>query len=176
MNHQEDWERAATAYHEAGHAVIRHVVGFTPQSVKIISKYDEDGVLQYANPLRGIKQLATDGSSDRAFLRLMKAIQISYAGPLAQRKYSEHSWQEFHGALDFQKIEELSLRACGSSAQAGAFKHWLEMATQEMIEVHWPAIERVAKLLLGHDRLSGVGISALFQPRRHLGGRVFGGK
>ena len=175
MNHQEDWQRAATAYHEAGHAVIRHVLGFAPQSVTIISKYDEHGVVQYADPLRGIK-LSTDGSSDRAFLRLMKAIQISYAGPLAQRKYRDHSWREFHGALDFQKIEELSLRACGSSTQAGAFKHWLEIATQEMIEVHWSAIEHVAKLLLGHDRLSSVGISALFQRRSHLGGRVFGGK
>jgi|SRR5580704_10158001 hypothetical protein len=118
MNHPEDWQRTATAYHEAGHGVVRCVLGFGPKSAKIVPKYEVNGIAQYANPLRGIK-LGTDGSSGRALLRLMKAIQISYAGPLAQRKYCEYSWQQFHGIWDFEKIDELSLRACGSSAQVG---------------------------------------------------------
>jgi hypothetical protein len=175
MNHPEGWQRAAIAYHEAGHAVVRCVLGFGPKSAKIIPKHDAGDVAQYANPLRGIK-LDTDGSSGRALLRLMKAIQISYAGPLAQRKYSEHSWREFHGICDFKKIEELSLRACGSSAQVGAFKHWLEIATQEMIDSHWSSIQHVAKLLLGHDHLSGTGILAVLRRSAHSTGGVFGGK
>jgi len=175
MNHPAEWQRAAIAYHEAGHAVVRCVLGFGPKSAKIMPKQDADGAAHYANPLRGIK-LDTDGSSGRAFLRLMKAIQISYAGPLAQRKYSEHSWREFHGICDFEKIEELSLRACGSTAQVGAFKHWLEIATQEMIEGHWSSIEHVAKLLLGHDHLSGTGILAVLRLSGNSSGCVFGGK
>jgi hypothetical protein len=175
MNHPVDWQRAASAYHEAGHAVVRCVLGFGPKSAKITPNHDADSATRYANPLRGIK-LCTDGSSGRALLRLMKAIQISYAGPLAQRKYSEHSWREFHGICDFEKIEELSLRACGSSAQVGAFKHWLEIATQEMIESHWTSIEHVAKLLLGHGHLSGTGILAVLRLSGHSSGGVLGGK
>ena len=173
MNHPEDWQRTATAYHEAGHGVVRCVLGFGPKSAKIVPKYEVNGIAQYANPLRGIK-LGTDGSSGRALLRLMKAIQISYAGPLAQRKYCEYSWQQFHGIWDFEKIDELSLRACGSSAQVGASKHWLEIVAHEMIESHWSSIEHVAKLLLG--RLSGTGILAVLRLSGHSRGDVFGRK
>jgi hypothetical protein len=70
MNHPEDWQRTATAYHEAGHAVVRCVLGFGPKSAKIVPKYEVNGIAQCANPLRGIK-LDTDGSSGRALLRLM---------------------------------------------------------------------------------------------------------
>lgn len=160
MSHQEDWQREVTAYHVAGHAVIRYELGFEPKSVKL-SRSTE----QYTDPLRGIK-LDTDGS-DRARQRLEKAIKISYAGPLAQRKFKEHSWNKFHGEADFSIIRELGVRVCGSGAQSGAqadaFLRWLELTTQEMVDVHWVAIERVAKRLLVHDRLAGAHISALIR-------------
>jgi hypothetical protein len=157
MNHTDDWQREVTAYHQAGHAVIRYLLGFEPKSVKMSTINDE----KFGDPLRGIK-LDTDGS-DRARLRLEKAIKISYAGPLALRKFKENSWNKFHGKTDFSIIQELGLRVCGSGAQTDAFLRWLELAAQEMVDTHWMAIERVAKRLLVHDRLAGAHISAVIR-------------
>jgi hypothetical protein len=153
MNHTEEWQRSATAHHEAGHVVIRYLLHFEPRSVRIAAK----STAQCAAHLHGIK-LETDGS-DRARLRLEKAIRICFAGWLAEKKFSNDHWDVSHGEYDNAKIEELCLRACGSSNQAGAFKRWLEIATQEMVDDHWSAIERVAKRLLVHDRLAGAHIS-----------------
>lgn len=161
MSHTDDWQREATAYHEAGHAVIRYLLAFEPKSVTISTTGTAQRVAKYGDPLRGIK-LDTDGSA-RARLRLEKAIRISYAGPLAEKKYSPH-WRASNGAYDFRRIEELGLSACdGSSTQVQLFLRWLEVATQEMVDAHWTAIERVAKRLLVHDRLAGAHISAVMR-------------
>src|ERR1700722_14596821 len=161
MSHPDDWQRAATAYHEAGHAVVRYLLAFEPKSVTISTASNTQRAAKYGDPLHGIK-LDTDGSA-RARLRLEKAIRISYAGPLAEKKYSVH-WRGSNGAYDFGRIEELALIACdGSSTQVKFFLHWLEVATQEMVDAHWAAIERVAKRLLVHDRLAGAHISAVMR-------------
>jgi hypothetical protein len=158
MNHQEAFQREVTAYHEAGHAVIAYVLGYKLKSVTIIPTHDAHGMVQYLDPLRGIPLDAE--VSDRARLRLEKAIQISFAGPLAQRKFKEHAWRDYHGEFDFKKIGELGIRAVGSAEQQKAFLRWLEIATLEMVDAHWSAIERVAKLLLARDRLNGAEIIA----------------
>jgi hypothetical protein len=161
MSNPDDWQRAATAYHEAGHAVVRYLLAFEPKSVTISATSNAQRAAKHGDPLHGIK-LDTDGSG-RARLRLEKAIRISYAGPLAEKKHNVH-WRVSNGAYDFGRIEQLGLIACnGSSTQAKLFLHWLEVATQEMVDAHWAAIERVAKRLLVHDRLAGAHISAVMR-------------
>ena len=160
MSHSDE-QRETTAYHEAGHAVVRYLLAFEPKSVTISTTSNTQRAAKYGDPLHGIK-LDTDGSG-RARLRLEKAIRISYAGPLAEKKYSVH-WRVSNGAYDLGRIEELGLIACdGSSTQAKLFLHWLEVATQEMVDAHWRAIERVAKRLLVHNRLAGAHISAVMR-------------
>jgi hypothetical protein len=169
MSHPDEWQRAATAYHEAGHAVVRHLLAFEPKSVTISTTSNTERAAKYGDPLRGIR-LDADGSA-RARMRLEKAIRISYAGPLAEKKHSAH-WRASNGAYDFGRIEQLGLIACdGSSTQAKLFLRWLEVATQEMVDAHWAAIERVAKRLLVHDRLAGAHISAVMRGAYSAEGR-----
>jgi hypothetical protein len=153
MTHSDEWQRKATAHHEAGHAVIRYLLNFELKPTTVANTSNEQ-------PLRGIK-LDTDGS-DRARLRLEKAIRISFAGPLSEEKFSNHHWNPSHGEYDYAKILELALRACGSN-QAEAFTRWLRIATQEMIDANWAAIEQVADQLLAHERLTGATISAVIR-------------
>jgi hypothetical protein len=143
--------REATAYHEAGHAVIALRVGFGPSSATIIPTRDSHGSVVHANPLRGIN-MEIDGS-DRARLRVERAIKICLAGPLAQKRFKPHSYRRWHGREDFNMAADLALRVCGSGRQASAFLKWLDVTTREMIEMQWPGIVRLANRLLKEDHL-----------------------
>jgi hypothetical protein len=132
MNHGSNWRHEATAYHEAGHVVVTHALGYKPKSVTIIPTRDAHGIVHYPNPSRGI-QLDIDGS-DRARLLAEQVIKISYAGPLAQQRHRPRSWRRYHGASDFDLAADLGLRVCGSAKQATAFLRWLEIVTREMVQ------------------------------------------
>jgi hypothetical protein len=82
----------ATAYHEAGHAVIAYLLGYRPQSVTIVPTADTAGHIIHANPLHGF-QLDIDGSHE-ARLRVENVVTICFAGPIAQKRYNPRSWRE----------------------------------------------------------------------------------
>ena len=116
MSHPDDWQREATAYHEAGHAVVRYLLAFEPKSVTISSTRNAQNAAKYGDPLRGIR-LDTDGSG-RARLRLEKAIRISYAGPLAEKKYSVLIGEYLMVHTTLGELEELGLIARDSSRRS----------------------------------------------------------
>ncbi len=66
----------AYAYHEAGHAVIAHELGFRVQSLSIVPEEDTLGRVHHVSPLRGIP-LDIDGTN-RAKLRAEKAVATSF--------------------------------------------------------------------------------------------------
>lgn len=144
--------QTASAYHEAGHAVIAYMFGYKPQAATIIPTIDTAGSVSHPNPLRGIR-LDIDGS-DRARLRVEKAIIICLAGPLAQRHHNRRSWRSYHGQSDYELINELALRICGSAEQASAFLKWLEIVAHDLVKMHWRQITKVAMALLERTRLS----------------------
>jgi hypothetical protein len=153
----------ATAYHEAGHAVIAYVLGYRPQSVTIVPTVHTAGHIIHTNPLHGF-QLDIDGS-DEARLRLESLITICFAGPIAQKRYNPRSWRRAHGRWDYEKIAELALQVCGSDEQALAFTRWREIVASDMVRAHWPRIQLVAGRLLEHESLSHTDLDAIIVPR-----------
>ena len=153
----------ATAYHEAGHAVIACVLGYRPQSVTIVPTVDTAGHIIHINPLHGF-QLDIDGS-DEARLRLESLITICFAGPIAQKRYNPRSWRRAHGPRDYEKIEELAVQVCGSDEQALAFPRWREIVACDMVRAHWPRIQLVAGRLLERESLSHADLDAIIVPR-----------
>jgi len=154
----------ATAYHEAGHAVIAYLLGDKPQSATIVPTVDTAGnVIIHANPLHGF-QLDVDGS-DEARLRVEKAITICFAGPIAQKRHNLRSWRKAHGQWDYDTIAQLGLRVCGSGEQATAFIRWREIVAREMVQANWLRIALVAGQLLERERLSYADLDAIIVPR-----------
>ncbi len=154
----------ATAYHEAGHAVIAYLLGYKPQSATIVPTVDTAGhVIIHANPLHGF-QLDIDGS-DEARLRVESAITICFAGPIAQKRHNPRSRRKAHGQWDYDTIAELGLRVCGSGEQATAFIRWHEIVARDLVQAHWLHIARVAGQLLERERLSHADLDAIIVPR-----------
>ena len=153
----------ATAYHEAGHAVIAYLLGYKPQSATIVPTVDATGHVIHANPLHGF-QLDIDGS-DEVRRRVESAITICFAGPIAQKRYSPRSWRRVHGQWDYDTIAELGLRVCGSDEQATAFIRWREIVTLDLIKANWPRIQQVARQLLEREHLSHADLDAIIVPR-----------
>ena len=70
----------ATAYHEAGHAVVAYVLGieFWDDALTIKPTADYDGLFTYTNPLRGFGFEAE--ISDESRLKAERAVQVLLAG------------------------------------------------------------------------------------------------
>jgi hypothetical protein len=155
--------RAPTAYHEAGHAVIAHALGYTPRSVSIIPRGEDTGLVRHAAALRGVQSAAV--RSARARLRIERAIQICFAGPLAQRRYRARSWRHQHGRSDFAQAAALARRLCRSKKTAAALLQRLEIAAGALVEAHWADIAQVAETLIERQEMAGREIVACLNAR-----------
>ncbi len=138
--------RTATAYHEAGHLVVAWRLGLPVHRASIIRDAHAHGFVQHKNPLFGIR-LEMDGT-DRARLRAEKAIMVSLAGPIAQRRYNSRSWRSAHGNQDYDTATELVLYANGSPEAASAHLRWLEIRTADLLNACWHVVEGLSAELL----------------------------
>lgn len=137
------------AYHEAGHVVAARIKKMPIFEATIIPERDESGHVLYVSPLRGI-ELDCD-SSAQARRRAESAIIILYAGPAAQMKYSPHSWRDFHGKFDFEKVAELALRI--DELGADALLERLDRITKDLVAEHWHDVVIIAEALVKEQTL-----------------------
>jgi len=137
-------DRAVTAVHEAGHAVIAHLLGHA------VIRASLDGV-------------RTRYRHGDLYAYLCEAA-IALAGPLAEQHYRpttkaerrELSREFWHTDLDHARQH---IAACGID------RRWLtrqvRVLVRALVREHWPTIERVAAALEQHGTLSGGEIDQL---------------
>jgi ATP-dependent Zn protease len=154
--------RKATAYHEAGHAVIAWRLGAHPRSVTIVPKGEVQGETVQESPF--IEADFVFDGSDHARNRVERAIIICLAGPMAQRRFAPRSWRRWHGGPDYVVAFDLALRVNGSPAAAKVHMKWLEMRAQALLESVWSYVEAIASELLKRGTLSAEEIRSILLP------------
>ena len=153
MRRQSASQREATAFHEAGHAVVAWLRGARVRAISVIRTKAEDGFVAYRPVLS--KSVIQNPGLPKNRLKAERCVDILLAGSIAQRHFSPRSIRFQHGRQDFISATEVALMVAGSDESASAFLAWRSIATTEAVVQHWELIERVAHRLLATGTMSG---------------------
>lgn len=149
---------AATAHHEAGHAIaaILRAVRFDYVTVEIND--NSAGHLRFLVSPRGV---------ERSFHA--RGI-VAMAGEAALRRFNPRSIRRYHGAGDREAVSTYAFENCGGSPAVAAMmvRLW-DLQARELIEKWWPQVDQLAAVLLDRQRLSEAECKAvLFPPMRSV--------
>jgi hypothetical protein len=148
----EPWQ-SAIAYHEAGHAVVAWFITLeAARLVTIVPTAASAGHTENCNPLRGIN-LNFDSSAS-AHRNAEKAIIISLAGPISQRKFSSQSVRNWQMVGDYGQAVVIAQKLRRSQRSTKALLVRLAIRTRTLVDTHWLTIERVANALLEKKNLT----------------------
>jgi hypothetical protein len=142
------------AHHEAGHAVIAHMLGCRVERVSV----DEDS---------GATLIRWFGRGEQ---RIERQILSNLAGPFAQRRFAPRShWRSrshagFASGYDFDNVTGLIFDLHGKGKVAEKYRAYMEARAEALVDQHWLRIESVAKALLKHGVITG-DIRTVFPPR-----------
>ena len=126
---------AATAHHEAGHAVAAILKGVRFAHVTIRPSEDAAGHVRFLTRARSVDQVHKRGI-------------VALAGEAAQRRYNLRSVRGHHGAGDRQAVLAYALECSGSARQAEAMATLWAVQAEELVNARWSKVALIAALLL----------------------------
>ncbi len=151
----------ATAYHEAGHAVIAWHLRLGIGRVSIVPDPDrgslghiETKVPRWIDPDVDLSPAAQDW--------LQRRIQMSLAGRASEKLFTGR-WNHVGARGDYRSATDLALYVCGSSEEISAFIKWLDLRTRATVKFHGAQIAKVAAALLEHHTLRPRDVERLIQ-------------
>jgi hypothetical protein len=156
---------AATAYHEAGHAVVAACLGLGYSGISIVPDNDSWGRVTSGKTEKPSTCAAID-RGDRwhpSRLRAEKWVTVFQAGDAAQRHYDPFSVGLSYSRSDYERCIALLLRYAPDNEEPDAELHYdlLQEWTESLIEQHWHVVEAVGKALLEHRELTGGQVRAV---------------
>jgi ATP-dependent Zn protease len=143
----------ATAYHEAGHAVVSLALGRPVGRVSLVARTDLLGSCELRKPV-------FRPSEDW----LEREILIALAGLAAEARHTgAHAWDG--AARDRRYALELAEQRAGSGRKAERLERRLLAKVEHLLgrEAHWLAVERIAAELLRVGQISGRAARHLFE-------------
>lgn len=133
---------AATAHHEAGHAVAAFALRIPVKRVSIMPDASRDAAGHvYLGKSRSVDAMHRQGI-------------VALAGEAAQRRYNPRSVRYHHGGGDRQAVAEYALERTGSGEQATLLARLWELQARDLVEKRWGTIQRVATALLARQTLN----------------------
>jgi len=149
---------AATAYHEAGHAVAAIVRGVRVKHATIAPSGNSAGYIRLLGHIP--KQIGA--MHDRGMIAL--------AGEAAQRRFISRSVRQHHGESDREMVREFALRASGSAKVAQCLVNLWQAQADDLVQARWAVIQRVAAALLEKQMVDGAELQRLvFMPTESVG-------
>ncbi len=144
----------ATAFHEAGHAVMAWTLGVRLKRVSVVPSKNAAGECHYGK-LSQSKHFEV-GDSDRVRLRTEKLIMVALAGSTAQQLYSPRSYHHYQAKSDYDTVAQLALSITGPPKETNAYLKWLEIRTRETLRLpwHWDAVKAMAEALIKRGTVS----------------------
>jgi ATP-dependent Zn protease len=153
----------ATAYHEAGHAVMAWILGVKIRSATIAPEREAGiaGSVSHEKVLIGKFPEAID--SDRQRIRAEKLIMVSLAGPIAQVLYNPRSFRRYHAGFDWDRALDLSTMCTESISTTERHIEYLEARTKDHLRnpEKWKLVKKLADELLATRTVDGVRIAEL---------------
>jgi len=154
-------KRVLYAYHEAGHAVVWHVVGGLVEEVSIASSqasyrgYCRFGFLipnldDHLSPDEWLQRGRIDPRTVTAYYAGMLAMAYYCASYEGEDDYIEGGEQD-----DLEQINTLLLRLSPDEQQRSTIKEACWMEAQKLLSDNWPAVQALATKLLKCRTLDG---------------------
>jgi ATP-dependent Zn protease len=146
---------AATAHHEAGHAVAAIVRGVRVKHATIAPSGNRAGHIR----LLGRVPTQTGAMHDRGMIAL--------AGEAAQRRFSPRSVRRHHGGSDREAVRRFALDASGSAKVAQCLVDLWQAQADDLVQARWATIQRIAAALLERQTIDGAELRRLvFMPEK----------
>jgi ATP-dependent Zn protease len=159
MQSQRDtWHRIRYAYHEAGHAVVAHILGRLIAEVSILADW-QSGYKGYCK-FDALTESTHGKFQWQKHSRNPELITIKYAGTIAmsiicrKRGWNYERWRGCDRA-DFDYIYLWSLEAFDSDEQRLRVQKACREQAREIIERYWYVVDELAASLLEKGVLSG---------------------
>jgi len=122
----------ATAYHEAGHAVVAHVLGQGIKRITVVPNKSQNyvGCVFFAKQ-PSVKGIDRDPSS-KITRAAQERIMVSLAGLCAQRLFNPRTCRSFHGDEDFKEVL-LYVGHLVRENEAKPFLNWMEVTCLDFL-------------------------------------------
>lgn len=163
--------REAIAYHEAGHAVVAHMLGYQVDRVSIAPKVGSAGRMVWRHPtrnrsLREALEVGNEADIDRVRYCVDHELIVDMAGALAQKRHNPRSSWRYGGSgaargefllkgSDDQLALELMCRVHEDEKVRDAYRRYLEARAEALVERYWDRIGWLAIALLERETISG---------------------
>ena len=146
----------STAYHEAGHAVLKFEFDLKIEKVTIVRDGDCLGSVKGKRAVTS-RQVDKDNFG-MARLKAEKDVMVMLAGGIAQKKFDPKTYKRDHCRSDFQSAWEMLSFFSRSEKETVAYREYLKLRTENFIvcrPYRWKMIQAVAEELLLRQTLTG---------------------
>ena len=156
MTAQVEPERIATAYHEAGHAVMGCILGRFPKSVTIVPNGKSAvGETRFETDVKVpefVRHYFDSSPAKQHFAE--QRVLTALAGSIANDLKEPGRDHDVGDKTDTSRAKEIAIELVSWEDDKDAYLRRARNKATDVLKAHWPWVERVAGALLQRGKLS----------------------